>query len=340
MTTSAHRPPGRARWRAAVVLAVAALAVAACGGAPAPAAPPAPAPADAPAAFPVTITHAFGETTIPAPPTRVVALGKNDAEAAVSLGVPPVATSSGLEVYPWLQAELDKAGSTALADETGVPLEQVAGLAPDLIIAMDVVDGAEYQALSAIAPVLTYEQDRFSYSWQDFTRYVARALGRGEQAETVISDTEARVAELVAANPALSGRTFSLSNLSADFPFVIYADESPGVRFFTDLGMRRSPEMDRLAAGEVVLQDDYLSLEQLDMLDADVVVTSYASQQDEQFFESNEVFAGMDAARRGAVVALDTAAVGQVLLPSALGNVAVLESIAPQLTAAAQTVTG
>lgn len=80
------------------VLAAAAvvLAAAACGT-------PTPPPAEGPApsgAFPVTITHAFGTATIEAAPARIVALGKMDAEAAVVLGVPPVATSFGLDVYP------------------------------------------------------------------------------------------------------------------------------------------------------------------------------------------------------------------------------------------------
>ncbi len=335
-TTLNRRRAGRVGSAVLAVL-TAALAATACGSDAEPGTQPSGSGAPADAAFPVTVTHAFGETTIPSAPSRIVALGKNDAEAAISLGVPPVATSSGLDVYPWLQDELDKVGSTALADETGAPLEQITGLAPDLIIAMDVVDAAEYEALAAIAPTLTYQKDRFSYSWQEFTRYIAKALGRDAQADTVIADTEDKVEALVKANPDIAGKTFSLSNLSAEFPFVIYADDSPGVTFFTELGMKRSPEMDKLASGEVTVQDDYLSLEQIDLLDADVVVTSFATPEDQTFFEANRVFSGMSAAQRGAVVNLDMATIGQVLLPSALGNVAVLETVIPMLAHAAKT---
>ena len=41
--------------------------------------------------FPVTIEHALGETTIPAQPRRVVALGYVDHDYLYSLGVAPVA---------------------------------------------------------------------------------------------------------------------------------------------------------------------------------------------------------------------------------------------------------
>ncbi len=41
--------------------------------------------------FPVTIDHALGTTTIPRAPERVVALGDQDADIAVALGMRPVA---------------------------------------------------------------------------------------------------------------------------------------------------------------------------------------------------------------------------------------------------------
>ena len=41
-------------------------------------------------AFPTTITHAFGETTVDAEPRRIATVGWNDADVVVSLGVIPV----------------------------------------------------------------------------------------------------------------------------------------------------------------------------------------------------------------------------------------------------------
>ena len=45
---------------------------------------------DTSSSFPVTISHAFGETTIEASPERVVAWGWGAADAAIALGVIPV----------------------------------------------------------------------------------------------------------------------------------------------------------------------------------------------------------------------------------------------------------
>ena len=45
-------------------------------------------------AFPVTIEHAYGETTVEQEPERVVALGWSDPDVVLSLGVVPVGAST------------------------------------------------------------------------------------------------------------------------------------------------------------------------------------------------------------------------------------------------------
>ena len=60
-------------------------------------------------AFPVTIEHKFGSTTIPAPPKRVVTVG--DEDIAVALGITPVGivrnTSYDSGLAPWLEDRID-----------------------------------------------------------------------------------------------------------------------------------------------------------------------------------------------------------------------------------------
>lgn len=54
--------------------------------------------------YPVTIEHVFGETEIPAEPTRVVALGLSDQDSLLALGVTPIAVSQwygGYEYATW-----------------------------------------------------------------------------------------------------------------------------------------------------------------------------------------------------------------------------------------------
>ena len=124
-----------------MLVALLATALAACGGAPAPAAPVAPsaAPTSAgTAAFPVTIEHAFGSTTIPAAPRRVVTIGFNEADFALALGVAPVGVRDFIGEYaeesrPWAQEALGGATPEVVGGNE-LELEKIAALQPDVIL--------------------------------------------------------------------------------------------------------------------------------------------------------------------------------------------------------------
>jgi iron complex transport system substrate-binding protein len=70
-------------------------------------------PADA--AFPVTIEHKYGETTIDAEPTRIVSIGFGEHDGLLALGVVPIAVrdwygDQPYATWPWAQDELGDAG--------------------------------------------------------------------------------------------------------------------------------------------------------------------------------------------------------------------------------------
>ena len=95
-------------------------------------------------AFPVTIEHAFGTTTIEKEPKRVATLGWSDQDHALALGVVPVGatklTWGGNEAgsSDWFDSEIEKQGAKAPArydDADGAPIDEIAKLSPDLILA-------------------------------------------------------------------------------------------------------------------------------------------------------------------------------------------------------------
>ena len=95
-------------------------------------------PARAGDGFPVTIEHKFGETTIPDAPERVVAVGFNDQDFALALGVTPVGVrqfQAGIDITgrPWAQDELGGAKPQIVGAEE-LELEKIAALRPDLIL--------------------------------------------------------------------------------------------------------------------------------------------------------------------------------------------------------------
>ncbi len=93
--------------------------------------------------FPVEITHAYGTTTIPAKPQRIVALGYNDIAVADAVGAPIVGAvrnyspdGTGDPNLPYVRTPLSAEVLGIQQDATGgVNLEKVASYRPDLILA-------------------------------------------------------------------------------------------------------------------------------------------------------------------------------------------------------------
>src|SRR5215203_6322792 len=128
------------RPTAVAIAAVALAAVAGCASSPA----SDPAAGDA-AAFPVTIEHAFGKTTISAKPQRVATVAWANYEVALALGVVPAGFAKadwgdddGDGVLPWVEDKLTQLGAATpvLLDEAdGIDFEAVADTDPDVILA-------------------------------------------------------------------------------------------------------------------------------------------------------------------------------------------------------------
>ena len=138
-------------------------------------------------AFPVTIEHAFGETTIEAEPTRVATLGWTDHDHALALGVVPVGatkiTWGGNEAgsTDWFDAAVEEAGAEAPVrydDADGAPIDEVAELAPDLILATNSgITEAEYAKLSKIAPGRRLPRGAVDHRLADLARDGRRGAG-------------------------------------------------------------------------------------------------------------------------------------------------------------------
>jgi iron complex transport system substrate-binding protein len=287
------------------LLVLACLGFAACGeDEPAPAAADASAGAEeaAAAAFPVTIEHRYGSTKITQAPERVVTIGLNEQDAFFALGVAPVAVTDwmGFEhgIGPWAQKAAAAAGGKPelLTNADGIQFERIAALRPDVIVALySDLGKADYEKLSQVAPVVAPPEGHadFGIPWQDTTRTVGEILGRREQAEKLVADLEARIAEERDGHPEFAGRTASMA-MSYEGIWV-YGPDDPRSRLLTDLGFELSPEISKLFV------EDYagkISEEQVDLLDLDAVVW-FAIEDEVEKLESNRAYASLDVHREG-----------------------------------------
>src|SRR3954447_14446198 len=114
-------------------------------------------------AFPVSIEHTFGTTTVEQQPERVVVLGWSAQDVVYALGVTPVGmpsyTYGGGDdgALPGDDEYYDAAKTPPLDPAEGPPLEDIAALRPDVILATyEGFDEATYDDLSRIAPTVAY----------------------------------------------------------------------------------------------------------------------------------------------------------------------------------------
>ncbi|MDH6237741.1 iron-siderophore ABC transporter substrate-binding protein [Cryobacterium sp. CG_9.6] len=238
--------------------------------------------ADAPVSgsFPVTMEHAFGETTIEAQPERVVTWGWGSADDAIALGVVPVAIpfqaygGDDDGVLPWIAEALAASGDetpTILPDSEEPPYEDIAAAAPDVILAAySGITEEQYDLLSEIAPVVAYPGEPWATDWRDLITITGTALGKDAEATALLGDIDGEIAEQAAAHPEFAGKSIALTSDSAG-TFYVYKKEDPRAAFTLDLGFVSAPSVDELATDESSFYYT-LSYEQLDKLSSDVLV--------------------------------------------------------------------
>lgn len=201
-------------------------------------------------AFPVTIEHVYGETTIDEKPERVATVAWANHEVPLALGIVPVGMSKATwgddddnGILPWVEEKLDELGgeTPVLFDETdGIDYEAVADTEPDVILAAySGLTQEEYDTLSKIAPVVAYPDVAWGTSVDDMVEMNAKALGLQAEGEALIEDLHADADAALAANSALEGKKvlfayFDPSDLS-QIGYYTAADTRPG--YLHDLGL-------------------------------------------------------------------------------------------------------
>ncbi len=334
--------------RLVAVVMSALLALAACSGSSADGsddtgAPTSAAGAGTPAedAFPVTIEHMLGEATIEAPPTAVAALGSADFDTVVALGVRPIVgvhpPGQPDAVFPWLDGEVDP-GSLMLVDaeQPAVSAEAIIARAPDLVLGTTAngteADYAQYAGLGVplIGPLTAPFQD----TWQERTMAIGRALGRTAEAEEAIAATEQLLTDFTADRPGLAGKTFAIANsIGGGQVRVVTAPTSSSARMLAELGLEVPEALAALepdADGAVTL-----SLEQLDLLNADVILLT-GRDGDATGVSGNPTFADLPAVERGTVLVYDRDMGTALRMPSTLTIPWALDQLDDLLTRVAE----
>ena len=194
-----------------------------------------------PNAFPVTIKHAFGETTIEKEPTRVATVGWTDQDHALALGVVPVGATkitwggNAQGSTEWFDAKIQSLNAKAPVrydDTDGVPIDEIAKTNPDLILATNSgLTEADYKKLSKFADVVAYPEAPWVTPWQTSLETVGQSLGRSSIAAQVKKETDATIAQARQDNREIQGKSMIFGYLTTtDLSQIgIYAPQDPRV---------------------------------------------------------------------------------------------------------------
>lgn len=292
-------------------------------------------------AFPVTVTHKYGETTVTEEPTRVVTVGVTEQDIVLQLGVTPVAVTEWygekpFATWPWAQELLGDAEPEVLSTADGFELERIAALEPDLIVGTNSgMSKKEYELFAQLAPTIPAVEGSTPYfsPWREQTVQIARALGKEAEGQAIVDDIDARYAEVAEAHPEWAGRTATFSQGGPyDGELYVYP---PGLStdFLTDLGFTITTGFEDYVPelGSQAL----ISAENVGLIDADVIV--FATESTDMFDELQAfgTVGNLDAVAGNRAVYTDETLAGAIYFDTPLAHDYILDNLVPMIELAA-----
>ncbi|MDQ1105190.1 iron complex transport system substrate-binding protein [Nocardioides zeae] len=274
-----------------------------------------------PGAFPVTVEHALGSTTIEEQPERVVVIGWAGADLAVALGTVPVAqgVAAGIDAdhYPWFAEAVEELGGVLPAVDPSlergeVDIEYVLEQDPDLVLAIGSgISEVEYERLSEIAPTVAYPDGPWETTVPEHLALMGEALGRSDRAAEIVEEMDERLAASAAAHPELDGLSFLNASIPAeDGSVVVFSSADQRTHTLEALGLEPLPQAEALLAANDGASSFVLGLEELRELAPDVFVTVATDDAWQAALDAQPVFASWAPVADGRAAPIADPAVG------------------------------
>lgn len=288
----------------------------------------------------VGVDHEYGHTDLPHAPESVVSLVPGYTDAMLALGAPPAAITGfagfASPVLPWQENSLQVApeGPTEVFDMLNpsyVPVEQIAELQPDAVLASSMAsDEDTYAKLSRIAPTVAALQPKPALDdWREQTELVGRMLGAPERAEAAIAEVDKALDDAAEANPGVRGATVAVALYGGPDNIQVVTDpEDITMQVLGRLGLEIPAQLRNLGGGEGGVQGR-ISLENLDLLDADIIILGSMSGTGPM--RESPIWGELAAVRENRVIELDPAGVTAFRVPTVLSIPWSLELITPTL---------
>ena len=285
----------------------------------------------------MTITHLFGETVIKEPPKRVVSAGYTEQDDLLALGVVPIAVTNWFGdqpfgVWPWAQQKLGAARPVVLSLDNGIQVDQIAGLKPDLIVAINAgVDADTYQKLSAIAPTVPQSGgDAFFEPWKDQATAVGQAVFQADQMKSLIDAVDKQFAPVAQKNPQWKNKKALLMQGVLWQGTIVATVAGWRTDFLTEMGLVIADSINPFATDHrAVIPRDHIKA----VLDsADVVIWTTESPDDQKALLADPDVAAAQATTQNRHIFTFKDLAGAIAFASPLSYPLVADQLPPQIS--------
>ena len=229
----------------------------------------------------------------------------------------PTFRSEGFDhdILPWTAegiAALGGAEPFIFDNATDIPVEQIAALKPDLILAVHSgISAEDYGRLSQIAPVIAYPGEAWTTTWQDVITITGRAIGKPAEGEALVADLKQFVLDQAAARPQMAGKSF-VTLIDYNNEIGIHSAADTRASFLASAGMVIAEKVDGAGEGELYWYP--LSYELFDTIPADILIGYFHTPAlADEFFSRPFVQAAPQVAR-GAYVKMDDRALNMAMI--------------------------
>ena len=220
------------------------------------------------------LSHLLGEVCVPKTPQRLVSLDNVTLADALAVGVQPIGVSLGRQPPNYLAEKIDSIELLGTSEQPN--LEKIYQLNPDLIVGLELYGESIYSQLSQIAPTAVGEWSGYP-DWREYFNFVARVLGKENEAKMIWNKYDRRVEEL---KTALGDR---LQDIEASFAYAccggisIDTENSFSGSIMKDIGIRRPKSQAAVDGGLIILSE-----ERIPDIDADVLFLSVRDDEDSE----------------------------------------------------------
>lgn len=279
------------------------------------------------------------QVTLDGAPKRIVTLGGQWTDIALSFGVTPVGYFDSIQAQtktlpPWYG---DKLKDATLIDPTGDVVGAVGKLNPDLILAPGFASmSGNFDSLAKLAPTIDKISGEQIDPWQDMVTLMGTILHEPEKAKQIIAGVDSKIGDILKEFPGLRDKTYAFAYMYGPDQISAFGAANDGAgKLFSSLGLKVAP---KLADQSAKTREPRFSIsaENIPWLNADLLVMAAQTPELQKRLEGLPGYRNLDSVRSGAVALLSPTAITGLNEPSPNSIEYSFEQMKPALAAAGQ----